>query len=539
MSEAPALVYLEADDEVTTVVRRLRETESERVVLVAPGRSRATSSVVALRLLAAVADETGVRIEVVGDALTRSLAAEAGLGTYASVDDARKSVLAMPDDAASRRASIHVVRGDEGDDTVAVPAVVTPVADAIDEATQLRPVPAAPRPAPAAKRRSVRRTLPRAALLALLAAILLGGSVLGTVLLPAATVVVTPLSETVGPVEYEITVRDTDRIEGTVERTATVTATGAYPIQVAASSTVILFNWTSTPQPVAAGTLVAAGLQAFETQADVIVPRGSLTSEGTIAAGDIPVPVVASAPGPAANVPVKAIDTVLSQEVDGRLRGFPENPERRVDNPEATAGGVDTTGPEITQADVDAAVVALRTDLDAALADALGPSTGMVAADAVPAQEPTIDGVEGLAGTRDQPEAQISGTLAYDRLTAERAMVRHLAEQRLVDDETVRPAGHDIVGEPQVTIASARVEVDRLLVDVTATGTAAPRLGPQDVLERVRGRTADEAVAALESFGHATVELRPGWVESVPMFDWRIDLRIIGASEAPQPSGSP
>lgn len=538
MSDAPALVYLEADDEVTTVVRRVRQADARRVVLVAPGRSRATSSVVALRLLAAVAEDAGVRIEVVGDALTRSLAAEAGLGAYASVDDARNSVLASPGETISRRASIHVVRGGAEDDTATVPAVAAASPEPIDEATQLRPVPVAARPSPAARPPS-RRGLPIGALLVLLGALVLGVGVAGAIVLPAATIVVSPLGEPLGPVEYEIEVADPERIAGTVEGTATVTATGTYPIQVAATGTVVLFNWTSSPVAVAAGTFVAAGEQAFATQLDVVVPRGTLTSEGTIAAGDIAVAVAAAALGPDANVPAGAIDTVVDQGVDQQLRGFPENPESRVVNPEATSGGVDTTGPEITQADVEAAVAALRADLDARLADALGSSSGAVTADADAAAEPAIEGLDGVAGTRDQAEARIAGTLVYDRLSAERTEVIDRAEERLADDETVLPAGHDLLAGMRATIGGARADGDRLIVDVTVSAASAPRPDREDVLERVRGRSADEAEAALAAIGSASVELWPAWVGSVPELDWRINVRIGDASGDPVPSATP
>ncbi|HYI65514.1 MAG TPA: hypothetical protein VEW95_01165, partial [Candidatus Limnocylindrales bacterium] len=92
MSEETTLLYLETDDEVTSVARRLGAADKGLVVLVAPGRSRATSSVVALRLLARVAADADRRLAVVGDALTRSLAAEAGLDAYASVEDAHNAV---------------------------------------------------------------------------------------------------------------------------------------------------------------------------------------------------------------------------------------------------------------------------------------------------------------------------------------------------------------------------------------------------------------------------------------------------------------
>ena len=542
MTDTPTLIYLEADDEVTTVVRRLRQAEGTRVVLVAPGRSRATSSVVALRLLAGVGEEAGVAIAVAGDALTRSLAAEAGLDTYASVEDARNARPAAPAEVRTRQASIHVVRGEAAsDETAPVPlsAVAAPAAAApIEEATQQRPVAVVPRRAPAS--RPWWRAVPLAAILALLALLIVGGGVLGAILLPAATILVTPRSEAIGPVEYEISVPDAERVDGTVEAAATVTATGTYQVQAAAVGTVVLFNWTASEVPVAAGTFVTAGEQAFATQADVVVPRGSLTSQGTIAAGDIAVQVVAAALGPVANVPAGAINTVLDQDVDQRLRGFPENPERRVTNPEATAGGVDTTGTEITQADVDSAVTALRADLDGQLAEALGSSAGAVFADAVDAPEPVIEGVDALVGTRDQPEAQISGSLAYERLSAERAEVAALAEERLASDASVLPSGHSLLPDAtRVTIGEARVEGERLMVAVSATGASASLPDPDEVLRRVKGRSAEEAKAALEQLGSATVDLWPDWVQSVPELDWRIDLRIDSVPDEPGSSLAP
>ncbi len=301
MSEEATLLYLETDDEVTSVARRLREADGERVVLVAPGRSRATSSVVALRLLARIAEDADRQLAVVGDALTRSLAAEAGLDAYASVDDARTAVPAPAEAAEARRASIHVVRGDApaGMETVALAALSTSGSPGSDTATRAVPV---VRTTPESSDRASRRAIPLAVLLGGLAALVIGAVVLGATVLPAATVTLVPASEPLGPVAYEIRIDDPVQQSGTVEATAPVTATGTYPIQVAATGTVVLYNWTFAPVTVPAGTFVAAGEQAFATQAEVVVPRGRLTGDGRIGAGDIAVAVAAAVAGPAANV---------------------------------------------------------------------------------------------------------------------------------------------------------------------------------------------------------------------------------------------
>jgi hypothetical protein len=536
VSAAPELLYLETDDEVTSVVRRLRAADADRVVLVAPGRSRATSSVVALRLLARVGEESGRSVAVVGDALTRSLATEAGLDAYLSVGDARDAIAPPAEAADERRAAIHVVRGRASDETAAVrPAAVPTAMD-----TETRPVPvvrpvtaARPRPAP-----RHRRAIPMAAGLVALALLLAATAAVGAIVLPAATITLTPTSEPIDPVAYDITIEEPDSLSGSVEATAPVTATGTYPIQAAATGTVVFFNWNFVDVDVPAGTLVAAGQQAFETTAGIVVPAGSLTSEGTIQAGEAPAAVRAAAVGPAANVPAEAIDTVLSENIDARLRGFPNNDQRRVTNPAATTGGVDTTGPEIAPEDVEAARSSLLEALNVAVADALEPTGARVFADPPEEPEPVIEGLDGLAGTRDVESAEISGTLAYDRLVVDRDEVARLAEARLAADASVLPAGHELLpGATEVEVGEARREGDRLVVAVAVTGASLPIVDEGAVIERVRGRSADDARAALADIGVATVELWPDWVASVPELDWRVDVRIAGEA-GPSASGS-
>src|SRR5918992_1180330 len=162
MPDEPTLVYLEPDDEITSVVRRLRATDVPRVIVVAPGRSKATSSAVALRLLAAAADAEGREVALVGDALTRSLAAEAGLAAYGTVEDASGG--APVPDAPPRRAAIHVVRGDEPTavSAAAVASTRRPLSPSGDaEATQV--VRTAPSPPPPAQRRRPCCPAPRSA----------------------------------------------------------------------------------------------------------------------------------------------------------------------------------------------------------------------------------------------------------------------------------------------------------------------------------------------------------------------------------------
>ena len=529
MSKTPSVIYLEADDEVTSVVRRLRATDPGPVIVVAPGRSRAMSSVVALRLLgrAAEADEREVR--VVGDVLTRSLAAEARLPAFGTLEEARRAEGTTGAASDARHAEIRVVRGPVTDETAPTMAAAPPAAAAsVADEELTRPVPVA-RPAPPRAVRPRRATAGRLPLAAFgaIAAVLIGAVAAGATFLPAATVTIAPRTVDVGPVPYTVIIDDPERIEGTATATAEVVATGTYPIQELATGSVVLFNWTFFPVDVPAGTFVAAGEQAFATQAEVTVPRGRLTGQGTIAAGDVEVAVVAAAAGPAANVPAEAINVVVDQNVDAQLRGFPENPQPRVLNPAPTTGGIDTTGPEITQADVDAALEALRADLAAKIADAAAEQEGRIAV-ADPAADPVVEGLDGLVGTRDSERAEISAAQPWSIAVVDEADVTERGIAMLLADASALPDGHELLRDsPLVTVGEPTLDGDALRVEVTATARAAAAVSAADVRASARGRSADEAEAALAALGDAQVDLWPGWVTTVPDMDWRVDVQVV------------
>lgn len=521
--DTPAVVYLEADDEVTSLVRRVRDAETDRVVVVVPGRSRATSSAVALRLLARAGAESGREVAIVGDALTRSLAAEAGLAAYAALDDARRSESTPEPPTEARRAAIHVVRGTE--ETLAVPAVAAPAAPVVaEEATRAVPVQRrTQRPRPRREATS-RRPLVAAAAAVVIVALVVGFA--GATVLPGATVTIQPATATVGPVPYVIDVAQPERLSGTARAEATVTATGSYETHEPATGAVTLFNWTFFPVNVPAGTFVAADVEAFATHAEVTVPRGRLTIDGRILAGQVDVDVVAAVPGPAGNVEAGAIDVVVNPSVDAQLRGFPENPERRVENAAPTSGGVDQAGTRITREDVDAAVEALTADLRGQVADAVAEHGDAIVAQPESA-DPRIDGLEDLVGTRDVAEATLTGRLRWEAFVADRNEVIEAARQQLADDPTAVRPGHALLPDSiDVEIAEAHLVDGALRVHVTASGRSAAQIDGNQVAELVAGLSPEEAEAALEDLGQATVELWPGWVASVPTMAWRIEVRV-------------
>jgi hypothetical protein len=519
----PQLLYLEPDDEITSVIRRLRGADAGRVVLVAPGRSRATSSVVALRLLARAAADTGRSVALVADASTRALAGEAGIAAFASVADATSTNPSPAEPMAPTRAPIHVVRGA----SPARPAAPKPVpaTDGLEETVAVH----LPPPATAASRRGGaggRRRMPAWPWLVGLLVVALAA---GAALLPGATVRITPATSPVTPQDFPVTADITGRLTQELQATKSGSATGERLEQVAATGGVTFTNWSLVAVEVPEGTQVSVGGGvAFTTVKRIVVQRGRFNGQ-VIQPGHENVAVIAVDLGPDGNVAAGAIDTVDNATVRAFLRGSPDNPNRLVDNAEPTSGGAETSHPVIQQSDIDAVVAAIEADLQQQLADLLGGEADRIYADAPPTEAPSIEVPAELLGTEDTPTFELRGTLAIDRPYASRADVDATAGQALPT-----PAGKTIVPDSiVVTVHTATIDGDTLRVQVTVTAQAAATIDEVAVREAIAGKTIDEARTALASMGEIEVDLWPPWVDRLPRLAFRIEIH-----PSVQPGGS-
>lgn len=525
----PQLLYLEPDDEITSVVRRLRGADVGRVVLVAPGRSRATSSVVALRLLARAAADTGRSVALVADASTRALAGEAGVAAFASVADATSPTPSPAEPMTPTRAPIHVVRGAGG--ARSQPPKAPLATDGLDETMAVHLPP--PVPSSGGSRRLRGGALiPRWPWLAALLVVFLA---VGAAVLPGATVSITPATTPVGPVSIPVTIDVVGHVAAELESTKPGTATGERLEEVAASGVVTFFNFNTVAVEVPRGTHVSVGGEtAFVTLERIVVPRGKFTGSG-IDPGERSAGVAAVVSGVEGNVAAGAIDTIDDESVRLFLRGFAEVQDRLVTNPDPTAGGLETSHPLIKQEDVDAVVAAIEADIRAQLDAALARDSDRLYAAASADEVPSIDIPPDLVGKEDQETFELSGKLTYDRAYGSRAEAEATASSAFLTLGDAVPLGTAIVADSiEVDLGPATLVGGRLDVTTSVTAAAAAEIDHAEVRDRIAGLTVPEAKAELEPLGEIDVDLWPPWVDKVPVLEFRIEVRPMAARRPSQ-----
>lgn len=524
MPDQPQLLYLEPDDEITSVVRRLRAVEGRSVVIVAPGRSRATSSAVALRLLAQVAAEDERSIALVADPATRAVASGAGIASFASVAEATSGSVASRDVGVPLRAPIHIVRG--APDTAPAAATdrtVAPLArpGSAEETMAVRlPLP----PSRGAARSGSRRSwLPK---WPWLAALLVVFGAAGAALFPGATVHITPATAAVGPRTYQLHLPVAGHQSSDLRVTRPGTATGQRLEEVPATGVVTFFNRSIALVEVPQGTSVSVGgTIAFATTERIVVPGGAFFGDP----GQKSVGVVAVVGGPAGNVAAGAIDTID----DSSLRF-----NRQVTNAEATTGGLETPHRVIQQSDVDAVVTAIKADLAMHLTDALAGQPDRLYTGPPAGEVPVVEVPANLVGTEDTATFELTGSLAFDRPYVARADVKAAARATLFDDATAAPDGTTVLPDSiAVAIGAATANGDEMTIAVSVQAASAAAIDMGALRDRVAGMTKEQARAELADIGDVDIELWPAWLDRLPRLPFRITVERAGPAPGKSPSG--
>jgi hypothetical protein len=607
---AGRIIYLEIDDEITSAAARIRDSEAERLALVLPYGSRVATSRINFRLLSRDALTHDKRLSVVaGDPATRALAASAGLPVFSTVAEyeAAEGQVEAPDEAEGGEGAAAVAVGaaavgagpvsadregvpptpveeptedsdepDVSDGTLGLvvpaaiaatsaaasgPATPSVAADTIKSVPRTDPV-VAPRPyvPPAPDRGATVGAAPSRAVTVprirtpwligggiLVLAVLLGAVGL-YLLLPSATIVVTPQPEAVGPIDLTILadpnatqpdpagkVVPAEQIEIPVSVTDTFDASGTRVELTKATGEVRFENRdpTSTNR-IAAGSVVRTGSGVrFRTDSSILVPRAELVGL-TIFPARATVGITAVDGGTEGNVEAGTI-TIVPNDENGLFL--------KVTNPAATSGGARQEFTRVTQQDVDGALASLDTALQAQFQEKLAdPSLAAGGATVI-----TSTGVLGETTPTVPPESLVGQEVAtFDLglsatgtvIAVDTAPVTTIAEQELA---AAVDADHQLVaGSTNIDVGNAQVVGGSVSFPVTATAQQIAVLDPAELTALVLGKPIDEARRILEPYGDVELTVSPDWSGSVPGFESRVNLTVKSPVEiaSPSPTGS-
>ncbi len=517
----PKLIYLEADDEITSIVDRLREIPTENApVLVLPSQARALQSSLNVRLLRHYSQNLGKRTAIVSsDPRTQAMAVEHGFPTFPTVDAWERGVEVYRTGPAASAGP-----GGAGIATALRPA-------AGQAATAVAEVPVrAPQPAPApevfkpsftrpAKRRS-RAPLAAAAVLVLLAV------VAGALYLPSATLTLvvagTPvnLEQTITGSPAAVAPGTTAQVQTTLVDAQEVKvlqekATGVKQIPaVNATGSVIFFfrdcSLCNVTLPTGTTVSTTTGIR-FKTQKSVYVPLFNGETD--------PVPVAATEPGTAGNVEANKITQVQINDPDKKLHAR---------NPNPTTGGTDVKNLTVVSGDDQKrAEKRLIDELTPKVKQQLaGKATGSVkpVGDAFLNHETSFDRNAG----EEVEQFNATVKLAGKQVLLDDASVKRLLQQGL---QAKVPPGFQLTDDPvklSYPLESVTPE-GNVVFKGKAQGIVRPVFSLPDIRVRAKGKSPADARAALSklpSVQDVQVRQSPLALPRLPIFGSRIFVRV-------------
>jgi Baseplate J-like protein len=633
---AMRVLYLDADDEITSAASRIRTAEEVRVAVVLPYGSRVATSRINFRLLARDATLNGKRLSIIaGDAATRALAASAGLPIFSNVAEYESALEAERGERADTNGAgatvgappAAVPSADEEAPAVTPPPVAgalptdgppptaadasetvpppktartgapprggtrrqaKPKTDEVGAATAALATPlalpfdtpasaasAAPSkpPAPPVPQRPIGRapsvvpaervmadTPSRPAILerslaplatrtplvigaAVLALALVVGGVGAFVLLPTATVVITPREEPIGPVELRITASAqatepdqatkvvpalTKDVEVDANQTFEVTGKRVEATKATGSVRFRNFDFTSS-NTIPKGSVVStqSGIR-FRTDRTITVKRAERVLFQIVPAS-ASVDVTAVNAGPAGNVEPNTIVVIPRGEDPLTLD---------VTNPDATHGGKRDEFPRVSQDDIDKAMATLRDQLNTSfqqkVADpALAADGTTVFQETAVLGEPTFSVDPATLLGDEVPTFELGATATGTVLAVDEAAVNAVAA---ADIATHVQPGHTLVdGSSEVRPSQGVVENGLITFPVVITARQVLDLDTGAIENEIRGKSLAEAQTILQRYGTAEVSVWPDWVSTIPTLDARVEVR----TTAGEPGAAP
>lgn len=581
-------IYLEPDEEITSIIDRLSKIEESKIAVVVPKNSTMFQSLVNLKLLARQAQKLGKEVAIISsNKIGSRLAKQVGLETYASLGTVGNASSAtpvaspapasepagadvLPDGTPVHRYSPETgqlaineeipaeesepdetkepevadkpepIQQAQAEDEVKQPEIIAEPTVAFPAPVRDKPVSPAPIGLPPIVSRGIQtrhefvfpwKSAGVAGVLVLLAFIVT------FLFLPKATVTLTfpalLLSDTITLTAKTTASEGEGVINGnllTTEKTLTqeVTATGQKDVGTKASGSVAVKNCEDTnPHSLPAGTKATASGKTFTTGAAVTVPAGTFSGGGTVCTSStVSVTLTASEAGTAHNL---ASATFTFAGLASRISATG-----------STTGGTTKQITVLSQDDVDKAYLALKTQLVTDATNDLKTKAGAqtVVAEAIK-QTVVEQKVDKEVGAQiDKAIASVTinlFTITFDQTAVDSAVKTKLSEKLTANQEL-------IIAENQTALPSFKEMSDdktSLTLTVAASGFAAPVVNKKSITKEVKNKSVTSAESFLKDKYQASaakIEIIPGWwLKRLPILSQAISVEYGFEETTPEP----
>ncbi len=514
MKTLARLLYVEADEEITDLVDRLRDLDSEdAVTFVLPERARSLQSPMSFRLLKRYADSYGKHVNVISsDPRLQSLSLESGFSAFPNLA------------AYDRGAELH--RADVGEPfTMEEPPIAAAPAPA-RETPVVSPAPRRPaEPAPKLRGAAQKRppllyaALAAGALVALLAGVLLlptttvSMSVAGTPLKTDLQLVGAPGTPAGSPDHFA-----TQAISVSRSQTALGTATGEKQVAAVAASGDVVFNLICISFFVGCEAKLAQGVVVRTSSGKRYATQRAVRLAGF--SDSATVPVIALNPGVDGNTDANSINTIERNDKPDELK---------VHNPQAFTNGSDPrTATVIQKRDIDAAKNALQDTVNPKVQEDVNSKAN--GQHVIPIQpEVTFSDVKEGA---EVPSFSITVTVKAAAVAFDDAVVRKMLKDAL---QRKVPQGQQLTSDRVKTA----YDIDTAAADGNvrlkghSEGFTIPQFSQPGLRSYVKGRTPSDARARLQSVPQVVdvvIRQDPIPLPWLPFFSSRINIRILEAS---------
>lgn len=558
-------IFLEPNEEITSVIDKLASASGGKVALVLPKNSTLFQSLVNLKLLAKQAKELNREVVLItGNKVGQRLATQVGIETYETLGNVRGAATVAPASVSNPTPAVPIptvpetlpdgtpirryipasgqtpsettqsepteiipdsLSGETPTDTVPiVEGNALAAGESVEVSHEDEPAPQtapAPEPNPTdlptiisrgpVQRREFHFELPWKSLLAA-GVLLIIAFAITYVMLPKATVTVTlpakPVSEELLLSVRAVTEVDNSTVPGTlisVEKSLTkpIAATGKKDIGTKAGGSISFKNCEDTQsRNIAAGSKVTASAKTFTTNAALTIPAGSFSAGGTVCSSTaVSVAVTAEIAGEAHNIS-NGTFTINGQS-------------SRISGTGSTTGGTTKQVTVLTQEDIDKGLADLDAQASAeANTELTAKAEGLMIIEGGVTLTPKTRSSDKKVG--EQVEAATVNlittvsTLVFDKSLAE-AKVRESLTGKIDDGQRL-----EIPADQPISIAFKEFSADKTAMSIAAAGKGfgVPDISRSELAKAVKHSSRAKAEQRLKDDFKATevkIELSPSW----------------------------